>query len=257
MTRFCKVNQKIARLGKPSLVFGWGQQKRFDLVKKYVNFKSKRVLDVGCGIGTYTKKFFEEGAEVFGIDVDGEKIQKAKRFSPTINFLVGKAEDLPFENNFFDVVFLHEVLEHVKDDKKTILESLRVLKPSGKIIIFAPNKFFPFETHGMYLGKRYIFGNIPFLSWAPQFIRNLLIPHVRIYTVKALKQLFKRNGIKLPCIFGEVDYVWPAFDKIERKLPRTGKILKKFANFAEKNRFLKKFGISIFMVVEKRLNDKI
>ena len=148
--------QKIAQLGKPSLIFGPGQQKRLDLVKKYIDLKGKRVLDVGCGIGMYSQAFFNEGADVFGIDIDKENIQKAKKLMPGISFLVDESENLPFENNFFDIVFLHEVLEHVKDDKKTISECFRVLKPGGKIIIFSPNRFFPFETHGIYFLGKYI-----------------------------------------------------------------------------------------------------
>ena len=85
-----------------------------------------------------------------------------------------RAEELPFADNFFDIVFLNEVLEHVEDDKRTISESIRVLKVGGKIIIFAPNRLFPFETHGIFIGKKYIFDNFPFLNWLPLKVRNFL-----------------------------------------------------------------------------------
>ncbi len=243
-----KTNKRVAQLGKPSLIFGWGQQKRFDLVKRNVELSGKRILDVGCGIGMYSQKFFEKGAKVLGIDIDDENIKKAKELSPEIDFWVAKAEALPFENNSFDLIFLNEVLEHVDDDKRVIQESLRVLRPEGKIIIFAPNRFFPFETHGIYFAKKYIYGNIPFINWLPMKIRNLFCPHVRIYTTKTLKRLFDNQKVS----FEKNDFVWPAFDKIERKNPFLGKTLKKIANLAEKNRFLKKFGISIFMIVKKK-----
>lgn len=256
--------QKIAQLGKPSLIFGPGQQKRLNLVKKYIDLKGKRVLDVGCGIGIYSWAFFNESAEVFGIDIDKENIKKARKQAPGVRFLTSEGENLPFENDFFDIIFLNEVLEHVKDDKKTISECLRVLKPGGKIIIFAPNRFFPFETHGVYLGphtpqagagasKKYIYGNIPLINWLPLKIRNIFSPHVRIYTAKSLKTLFEGNEERPRSICEVIDYVWPAFDKIERKFPKLGKILKRIASFSENNRFLKQFGISIFMIARKEI----
>ena len=153
--------EKLGELGKPSMIFGWGQEKRFALVKKHLDFKAKKILDVGCGLGMYSQEFSEEGALVSGIDVDGKKTEQAKELFPKINFQTAPGEKIPFANNSFDIVFLHEVLEHVKDEEKTIKEIVRVLKTGGRLILFVPNRWFPFETHGLYLGKKYVFGNIP------------------------------------------------------------------------------------------------
>lgn len=239
--------KKYGKRGKPSMVFGWGQKKRFDLVQKRLALKDKKILDVGCGIGIYSNRFYQEGSSIFGVDIDKENIIKAKGLFPYISFQAITSANFPFEDNFFDIIFLHEVLEHVENDKKTIDESLRVLKPGGRIVIFAPNKWFAFETHGLYLGEKYIFGNIPFLSWMPDFVRKVFAPHVRIYTIKKLKALFKEKGVKIEII----DYVWPAFDKIQRKIPVLGRILKKIAGLAERSRFFKKFGVSIFAIIRK------
>ena len=62
------------------------------------------------------------------------------------------------------MIFLNEVLEHVEYDNKAIDECLRVLKKKGKIIVFAPNKGYTFETHGRYIKKKYILGNSHVLS---------------------------------------------------------------------------------------------
>ena len=244
---FMKGNEKIAKLGKPSLIFGWGQQKRLDLIKRYVDFKGKKVLDVGSGIGMYSGKFLEEGAEVFGIDIDKENIKIAKELFPKAHFLLSQSESLPFQDDFFDIVFLNEVLEHVQDDRKTIQECLRVLKKRGRVIIFSPNRLFPFETHGIYLGKKYIYRNIPFVNWLPLRIRNIFCPHVRIYTARNLKDLFTGEKVS----FEIVSYVYPALDKIYAKHHSLGKILKKLAAFFEGNHFFRRFGISVFMIVRK------
>ncbi len=62
---------------------------------------------------------------------------------------------------------LNEVIEHVGNDRDTIREALRVTKPGGRVVIFAPNRYYPFETHGVYLGKKYVFGNIPLVNYLP------------------------------------------------------------------------------------------
>jgi ubiquinone/menaquinone biosynthesis C-methylase UbiE len=239
-------NDKIGRLGKPSLIFGPGQQRRLDLIKKHLQLSGKRILDIGCGIGLYSQKFKENKAEVWGIDIDRENIQEARRLNPDINFSICPAEELPFENNFFDIVFFHEVLEHVRDDRKAILEACRVLKPGGHIIIFAPNRLYFFETHGIYIGKKYIYRLIPFINWLPRKIRDFFCPHVRVYSVKDIKKLFEG----LPVEFIVIDFVYPALDKIQKRYPKIGKILRRFCDWAEKNKFFKRFGISIFAVIK-------
>lgn len=239
--------EKIAQLGKPSLVFGAGQQRRLELVKRYADFKNKCLLDVGCGIGMYARKFKEEGAEVWGVDIDEENIKEAQKLNPDIKFIVAPAENLPFEDNFFDLIFLHEVLEHVKDDRKTVLETYRVLKPGGQIIIFVPNRWYFFETHGIFLGKKYIYRLIPFINWLPKKIRSYFCPHVRVYSVNDLKRLFEGTVSEIVII----DFIYPALDKIQKKMPKIGKILRCFCDWGEKNWFLKRFGISIFMVIKK------
>ena len=239
--------EKIAKLGKPSMIFGLGQQRRLDLIKKYADLKGKRILDIGCGIGMYSQKFKGEGAEVFGIDIDKKNIERAKKLDSLVNFLCSSAEKTPFEDNFFDIVFLNEVLEHVKDDKKALKEALRVVRPRGKIIIFAPNRLFPFETHGIYLFNRYIYRNFPFVNWLPGALRNYFCPHVRVYFSGALKKLLE--GSKADFVL--IDYIWPGFDKIKSRHRALAKIFIGMRSFAEKNKALKKFGISIFAIIQK------
>ena len=92
------------------------------------------------------------------------------------------SETLPFRDGAFDVVVLNEVIEHVHDDAATVREALRVTRPGGHIVIYAPNRLYPFETHGIYLRSKFIFGNIPLINWLPDPLRNKLVPHARAYT---------------------------------------------------------------------------
>jgi len=239
--------EKIANLGRPSLIFGSGQERRLNLIKKYLNLENKKILDVGCGVGVYAKKFAQTSKEVYGTDIDEASIKEAKKNYPDIKFFAAPAEKLPFPDNLFDIVFLHEVLEHVVDDKKAVQEAYRVLKPGAKIVIFVPNRLYFFETHGIYLAKKYIYRNIPLINWLPRRIRNFFCPHVRIYTVSDLKGLFK--GLKVD--FEVIDYIYPALDKLSRRHQKIGRTLRRLFDFAEKNWLLRHFGISIFAIVKK------
>ena len=99
-------------------------------------------------------------------------------------------EKLPFPDDYFDLVLSHEVLEHVQDDQQAINEILRVLKPGGRLILFVPNRGYPFETHGIFWKGKYRFGNKLFVNYLPKKWRDKLAPHVRAYTRKGSIQTF-------------------------------------------------------------------
>ena len=98
------------------------------------------LLDVGCGSGELSNEYLKKSKRVYGIDLSKESIEVAKRKYPTIKFRLAPAERLPFENNFFDVVMMTDVLEHVRDEKKTLQEVYRVVKPKGTLILSVPHK---------------------------------------------------------------------------------------------------------------------
>ncbi len=232
------------KLGHPSYVWRAGQERRLKLILNFAPVEGKRVLDVGCGIGLYLKKFKDHGATVFGVDVDEEKVVEASEELP--NLVVARAESLPFRAEAFDVVLLHEVLEHVEDDRLAVQEAVRVLCPGGKVVIFAPNRLYPFETHGFFLGRKYFFGNIPLINYLPDFLRRRLCPHVRAYTSKGLKKLFE--GI--PVRFLVHTRIYPGYDKISLRRPYLAHWLRRIT-YALEGSFLNIFGLSHFLVAEK------
>jgi len=232
------------KYGSPSLDWTRGLEHRIKLAQKFVEFKDKKVLDVGCGIGMFLEKFKELGSEVYGIDVDGKKIEKAKENFKNVK--TASSEKLPFRKGTIDIVWLHEVLEHVEDDKKTLKECFRVLKPGSKLVIFAPNRLWPFETHGVFWHDKYRFGNIPLVTYFPNFYYKHLTPHVRNYYKKDIYKLIEGVSYK------KVHYqgVFPGFDKLSRKIPVIGPLIKRIFRLLEKT-FLNRFGLSHFIVLEK------
>lgn len=236
---------KWIALGHPSYVWRFGQDRRMSVVREHVNLDAKRILDVGCGIGTYTRKFRIYSSDVYGVDVDHEKLANTNPALP--NAVVAPAEALPYPDNYFDVVFLHEVIEHVGDDEQAITEAVRVVGPSGHVVVFAPNRLYPFETHGIYLGKRYVFGLIPFVNYLPDRWRKAFCPHVRAYLAQDIRRLFA----KLPVDIVAHSYLYPGFDNIYARNKVIGALLRRILYFMEDTPF-RKFGLSHFVVARKK-----
>jgi SAM-dependent methyltransferase len=185
---FRRTSDEAAELGHPSYVWRAGQERRLELVRRWAPLEGARVLDVGCGVGMYTGQFLKYTPRVTGMEVDPSAAAQARLRAPSV--AVAPAERLPFADASFDVVFSHEVIEHVADDHLAAAEMVRVCAPAGRVVLFCPNRLYPFETHGHYWRGRYHFGNTPLINWLPDSLRNRLAPHVRAYTGAALRRLF-------------------------------------------------------------------
>lgn len=99
-----------------------------------------KVLDLGCGTG-YGSDLLSRKFEVVAVDKDKEAISFAKKHYPNgARFLVCDVTNLPFENEKFDAVCAFEVIEHIKDVDRMLLEVKRVLKEEGKFILSTPRK---------------------------------------------------------------------------------------------------------------------
>ena len=237
-------HEKGAVLGHPSYVWRFGQQRRLSLVDKYAPLRGRRILDVGCGLGTYVEKLHQFSDQAYGIDIEVEMVTEGGRRLP--NLLAAAAEALPFADNSFDVLLLHEVLEHVADDREVVQEACRVLRPGGRMIIFAPNRLYPFETHGIYWRGRYRFGNFPLVNYLPHSLRQKLCPHVRTYTSSGLRHLLSDFGHR---IIIETQ-IYPGYDNISARHPQLASALRRITYFLEGTP-LRVFGLSHFVVVER------
>ena len=122
----------------------------------------------------YAAELLRQGAaEVVGVDALEERITKAAaRNLPYASFQVGTGENLPFPDAYFDGVFMNEVFEHVTDEKATLREAARVLAQGGRLVLISPNRWFPFEGHGMRTSLFTIESPVPLLPWLPQSLAN-------------------------------------------------------------------------------------
>ena len=118
----------------------------FSELSKSLNFQQQKIkiIDLGCGTGTFTKKLSLLSNEVYGCDISPKSIERAISLYPEINFTCQNIENLSFENDFFDVVIFSGVLHHFSNLHTPLMEAKRILKPDGLIFSFDPNLQNPF-----------------------------------------------------------------------------------------------------------------
>jgi SAM-dependent methyltransferase len=165
--------ERAARRGEPSYVWRAGQDRRLQMIQAPAGERARgRVLDDGCGLGLYLERLASQAQSACGVEFDADRARQAA--GRGLRVARATAEHLPFPGLSYDLILSHEVLEHVADDRRALEEIARVLRPGGRVILFVPNRGYPFETHGIYWRGRYRFGNIPLVNYLPRALRNRL-----------------------------------------------------------------------------------
>ena len=223
----------------------WGVARRFSMLLAQTSLKGSVVMDIGCGFGAYSKFASKCGAaSVVGIDLNREYLKRHK-FGQIVN---ASTSNIPFIDSHSDIALMVEVLEHISNEIVALKEVNRILRKKGLLLITVPNKFYPFETHGLKINsvvvKNLLGIGIPFLSWIPSFLRKYF-ENARIYNVKGLVNLLCENGFR-PLI---IDYMMPPLDNISGNM--FGEILRKFLSKIERSPF-KYFGCHILVLAEKK-----
>ncbi len=178
-------------------------QKRFNEISKYK--PSGNLLDIGCASGYFLDVASQNNLSTFGVELSKEAAQIAKQKHK--NIFNGTLEGSNFQNSFFDIVTLFDIIEHVLDPSTTIKEISRIIKPDGLLVITTPDIS---SWHAKIMGKRW--GLITPLEhlfyFSPKSIRILLekygfkIEEVRKnYKVFTLDYLFRMAEFFYPTLF--------------------------------------------------------
>ena len=175
-------------------------------VLKQISWKSKKVLDVGCGTGFFAYNVAKKGGKVLGIDYSGKAIAIAKsHYSyPNLEF---RNMDVSKIKEKFDVIVSNGTLEHMDDPLKTLKLFRQHLNPKGRIIITSPNWTNP---------RGYVLLTLWFLFKAPITLADL-----HYFTPVDFQNFAKKLGMELS---------WKTFDRswshgsvlindFERRLP--------------------------------------
>ncbi len=234
-----------ATRGEPSYVWRAGQERRLQMIARHARLDDALVLEAGGGIGTYAAQIRQRyGARVALFDIEAQRVAQARAATP--HAIVAAAEHLPYAADRFDTVLSNEVLEHVADDRLALREMLRVLKPGGHAVIFCPNRWYPFETHGHFWRGRYHFGNTPLINWLPDVARNRLAPHVRAYTRRGLLALLQDVPVRIVAMWR----IYGGYDNLVARHGRPARVIRALLQGLEGGP-LDVCGLSHFLVLEK------
>ena len=104
--------------------------------------KDKVVLDIASGEGYGSSLLANEAKKVIGVDIEAKVIEfaKAKYKKANLAFKIGRADQMPVDDNSIDVVVSFETIEHHDKHEEMFLEIKRVLKPDGVLIMSSPDK---------------------------------------------------------------------------------------------------------------------
>ena len=205
-------------------------------------------LDCGSADGGYTAALARYGADrVIGVDIDPGRVARARQASlaaePPVRFCCAASEAMPFPNGAFDGVFMNEVLEHVGDEAATLAEVRRVLRAGGHLALMSPNRWFPFEGHGMRLfGREWPFP-APFLPWLPKRL-TLRFMHARNYWPGELAGLVRRAGLEVV----SVAPILPVFEFYPWLPGRVIQAYRAKLPTLERTPLVRRFGVSTFVL---------
>jgi len=171
-------------LTKKGMIYQRDQYAKGGLGVKYWNYRDKvalshvtgnRIIDIGCGEGITLEKLVTLYPEkqITGIDSEPENIEICKSTGLPVRY--GTVFNLPFSDNTIDCALFFEVIEHLDEPEKALVEICRVLKPSGRLILIFPNdRMFMISRllTGMIREAFYDAGHVK--QWTPAKIRIAL-----------------------------------------------------------------------------------
>jgi 2-polyprenyl-3-methyl-5-hydroxy-6-metoxy-1,4-benzoquinol methylase len=146
-----------------------------------------KVLDVGCASGFMGRELKKAGCKTWGVEVDPAVAERAKRHC--VDVAVRSMDlgcDLPFEKEFFDVILLLDVLEHLNRPDLVLLGLTQHLRPDGRVLISLPN------IARVEFRLKLLFGQFDYTEGG-----LISIGHLRHFTRKTSRRMIRECGLKI------------------------------------------------------------
>lgn len=181
-------------------------ERRFEAFPKHM--EGEKLLDVGCATGIFLDFCSQKGFQTFGVELSEEAIKKANKIH---KIHCGTLEDAKFQDSYFDIVTMFDIIEHVLNPDQTIKEVYRILKKDGLLVISTPDIS---SWHAKIMGKKW----------------GLITPleHLSYYSPKTITLELEKNNFKviqarkstkiftLEYLFGQSEFFYPGLYKLIR-----------------------------------------
>ncbi|HIH31555.1 TPA: class I SAM-dependent methyltransferase [Candidatus Woesearchaeota archaeon] len=151
------------------------------LIKTKIINQGMKILEIGCGAGSICAYLNSRGFNIIGTDVSKELLDYAKRNHKGCKFFKMSGDKLRFKDEYFDAVLSFDVLEHIPNVKKHLLEVKRVLRPNGHYLFQTPNKL----------------TNLPYCIMKDRSFTKWKTYHSSLQTKKSLVKLFRENNFAI------------------------------------------------------------
>lgn len=189
-----------------------------DLITGETN-RPKKLLDIGCGDGSFSARL-RKCCEVFGVDVSQKAIDLARRIGVNAYKADISCQELPFSNEYFDIVYMGDVIEHLLNPDFAIKEVRRVLKSDGFLVLSTPNIASWLNRLLLVVGLQPLSSEVSTVKSFGRYGKQDITPvgHLRLFTYRALKEflayyqfsVLKVKGAPfggLPSVLGKVDVI--------------------------------------------------
>lgn len=169
----------------------------YQLVMEYLPaVEGTRILEIACGRGGFSRLLGSRGASVCGadfsasaVDIAKEKLLRNPSLADRVTYLQADAQDMPFEENSFDIVISCETIEHVPDPNAAVREMYRVCKPGGMLYLTTPNYVNFMGLYLIYAAVRH-----PHLKSSQPLDERFLFPQIRRFVARAGWKIVRTDG---------------------------------------------------------------
>lgn len=161
------------KVGNIAMVY---KERALEILQRYVP-KNAKVLDAGCAFGDLLALLDENNFTTFGIDISQYALNRAKKITKAKLILGDINKKLSYKDNFFDAIFVLDVIEHLESPYQFLLEVQRVLKKGGILFVQTPNINSIFER----------FAKEKWFAYTDQ-------THLYLFNRKSLRFLLEKSG---------------------------------------------------------------
>lgn len=159
---------------------------------RFADAAGKNVLEIGVGLGADHQRFAEAGAKVTGIDLTARAVEVTRRrfraFGLDSSLQLGDAENLPFPDCSFDLVYSWGVIHHSPNTRRAVAEIFRVLRPGGLCRVMIYHRY---SLVGYMLWLRYgLLAGRPFTTLNEIYAKYLESPGTKAYSEREARAMF-------------------------------------------------------------------